>query len=185
MISAPAHRPLTVWLFGGQSSNRRLPAMARCQYPSAMKLNWISLAVVGVAMLLMSGCKPENATTTSSTSAETATNAVAAPAKPNPGFEKLTGRWERPDGGYLLDLRAVDAEGKVDAGYFNPSPIHVAGARAYTEGGATRVFVELRDVNYPGCTYQLTYDAKSDQLFGQYYQATMQQTYEVTFARLK
>ena len=150
-----------------------------------MKLNWSFRAVLGVAMLVVAGCKPANPPTSSTVSPEVATNAVVTPAKSNPAFEKLAGRWERPDGGYILDLRAVDAEGKIDAGYFNPSPIHVAGARAYTEAGATRVFVELRDVNYPGCTYRLTYDAKSDQLFGQYYQATVQQTYEVTFARLK
>jgi hypothetical protein len=40
-------------------------------------------------------------------------------------------------------------------------------------------------VNYPGCTYTLRYDATADQLFGQYFQATQQQTYDVTFARLK
>jgi len=148
-----------------------------------MKLNWFFQAIVFAAIFAVAGCKP--ASPPSSVSAGAATNAAAAPTGPNPAFEKLSGRWERPDGGYVLDLRSVDAEGKVDAGYYNPSPINVSGARAYTEGGATRVFVELRDVNYPGCTYKLTYDVKTDQLFGQYYQATMQQTYEVTFARLK
>lgn len=138
----------------------------------------------GPIMLAM-GCKPANPVATSAESAAAATNAAAALAKPNPAFEKITGRWERPDGGYILDLRNVDAEGKIEAGYYNPSPINVSGARAYAEGGETRVFVELRDVNYPGCTYKLTYDAKNDQLFGQYYQATMQQIYEVTFARRK
>jgi hypothetical protein len=148
-----------------------------------MKLNWFFRSIVFAAIFVVAGCKPGNPPTAAPTPVETATNSAAAPSKPNPAFEKLAGRWMRPDGGYVLDLRSVDAEGKVEAGYYNPSPIHVAGARAYIEGGATRVFVELRDVNYPGCTYKLTYDAKSDQLFGQYYQATMQQTYEVTFAR--
>ena len=73
----------------------------------------------------------------------------------------------------------------MDAGYFNPSPIKVSIARAYQEGGDIKVFIELRDENYPGCTYKLSYDAKSDQLFGQYYQASMQQTYDVAFGRLK
>jgi hypothetical protein len=150
-----------------------------------MKLNWALRAMLGVPLLVMVGCKPANPPTTSPTLPAAETNAVAAAPKPNPALEKITGRWERPDGGYVLELRAVDAEGRVDAGYYNPSPINVSGARVYTEGGATKVFVELRDVNYPGCTYKLTYDAKTDQLFGQYYQATMQQTYEVTFARLK
>jgi hypothetical protein len=45
------------------------------------------------------------------------------------------------------------------------------------------VFVELRDVNYPGSTYALTYDAERDQLKGIYYQAAMQQQFEVFFVR--
>jgi hypothetical protein len=61
----------------------------------------------------------------------------------------------------------------------------VSQARAYQESGVTKVFVELRDVNYPGCTYKLAYDAQSDQLFGQYFQATLQETYDVTFGRMK
>ena len=141
--------------------------------------------MLGVLLIVAAGCKPANPPPAASASPEPASNAVAAAPKPNPAFENLAGRWVRPDGGYILEFRSVDAEGKVEAGYYNPSPINVSGARAYTEGSATRVFVELRDVNYPGSTYKLTYDAKTDQLFGQYYQATLQQTFEVTFARQK
>jgi hypothetical protein len=36
---------------------------------------------------------------------------------------------------------------------------------------ATQVVVELRDVNYPGSTYTLTYDPGTDRLTGTYYQA--------------
>lgn len=148
-----------------------------------MKMNHALGILLCLLVLGAVGCKPEQASTPAPEGAST--NAVGAVAKPNPAIEKLTGRWERQDGDYILEFRSVDAEGRVDARYYNPSPINVSGGRAYTEGGATKVFVELRDVNYPGCTYKLTYDAKADQLFGQYYQATMQQTYEVTFARLK
>jgi hypothetical protein len=45
--------------------------------------------------------------------------------------------------------------------------------------------VELRDANYPGCTYNLKYDPQTDQLFGQYFQAALQETFDVTFARVK
>ena len=115
-----------------------------------------------------------------------ATNqAVSAASAPKADYAKLVGRWQRPDGGYVLELQSVDAEGKFAAGYFNPSPIHVERAIATTTAGALKVFVLLQDVNYPGCTYQLTYDAATDQLFGQYFQASMQETYDVTFARLK
>ena len=102
-----------------------------------------------------------------------------------PEFEKLKGRWERPDGGYVLEIRKVDADGKMEASYFNPSPINVSRALAYSESGQIKVFVELTGVNYQGSTYKLALDAKSDQLFGLYFQAKLGQTFDVTFARLK
>ncbi len=77
------------------------------------------------------------------------------------------------------------SDGRIDAGYFNPGPIHVSKALAIQEGEVTKVFVELQDQNYPGCTYSLTYDPKTDQLYGQYFQAALQQTFDVAFGRLK
>lgn len=100
-------------------------------------------------------------------------------------FDKLLGRWSRTDGDYLLELRAVDAAGKVAAGYFNPSPINVEKAEAGAEGDKLTVFVVLRDVNYPGCTYKLAFDKEHDALVGVYFQAMQQQSYEVAFTRMK
>jgi hypothetical protein len=100
-------------------------------------------------------------------------------------FQKLQGRWQRADGGYIIDIRAVAADGKLTAAYFNPQPINVAKADASREGGVLRVFIELRDVNYPGSTYQLTYDPVSDRLAGAYFQAKLRETYDVHFERLK
>jgi hypothetical protein len=91
----------------------------------------------------------------------------------------------RPDGGYVLEIKTVATDGKIEAGYFNPGVIHVSKAFALQEGTTTKVFVELQDVNYPGCTYSLTYDPKTDQLYGQYFQAALQQTFDITFGRLK
>jgi len=101
------------------------------------------------------------------------------------GFEVLEGRWLRPDGGYIIQIRSVDATGKMDAGYFNPRPIKVSRAEATKESGKTKVFVELNDVGYPGSTYTLTYDAKDDVLRGIYYQAAMKQSFDVYFTRMK
>jgi hypothetical protein len=113
------------------------------------------------------------------------TNAVPAAAVVSPELAKLVGKWERPDGGYILEIKSVDASGKLEAGYYNPDPINVARAAALRDKGTNKVFVELRDANYPGCTYTLTHDPQSDQLYGQYYQAAMQQTFDVVFARVK
>lgn len=113
-----------------------------------------------------------------------ATNTPVA-SEPKAEYQKLVGKWERPDGGYVLELRSVNGEGVFEVGYFNPSPINVERAIAYAEDGKTRVMAVLRDVNYPGCTYKLTYDPGTDQLYGEYFQAAMGQTFQVTFGRLK
>jgi hypothetical protein len=100
-------------------------------------------------------------------------------------FAPLKGRWMRPDGGYVIDIKAIDANGKMVAAYFNPRPINVSRAEASRERAAIKVFVELRDVNYPGATYTLTYDPEGDQLKGVYYQPALQQSFAVFFVRLK
>jgi hypothetical protein len=100
-------------------------------------------------------------------------------------FQPLRGRWLRPDGGYVIEIRDVDAAGALTAAYLNPQPIKVAKAEASLAGGTIRVFLELRDVGYPGSTYTLTYDPGSDQFKGTYFQAALRQTYDVMFVRLK
>jgi hypothetical protein len=113
------------------------------------------------------------------------TNAAPSAAALSPELAKLVGKWERPDGGYILEIKSVDPSGKLEAGYFNPNPINVSRAAAWRDKGTTKVVIELRDVYYPGSTYTLEHNPQSDQLFGQYFQATMQQTFEVIFARVK
>ena len=92
---------------------------------------------------------------------------------------------ERPDGGYIVEIKSVDESGKLDVAYFNPNPIHVSRAAAWRDKGTSKVVIELRDVNYPGSTYTLEHNPQSDQLFGQYFQAALQETFEVVFSRLK
>jgi hypothetical protein len=107
--------------------------------------------------------------------------AVSAPAAAN--VAKVKGRWLRPDGGYILAITTIEADGRAEAGYFNPNPIKVAWATVTSEGAETKVKVELRDQNYPGCLYKLNYLADKDRLVGTYFQAQMQQTYDVEFVR--
>ena len=77
----------------------------------------------------------------------------------------------------------IEADGTAVAGYFNPKPIHVARARASREGTLLRFFLELQDVNYPGSTYTLTFDPEANELRGEYFQAAMRQSFDVTFVR--
>ena len=85
----------------------------------------------------------------------------------------------------MLEIKSVSADGKAEAAYFNPKPIHVAKATASREGNSLRVYVELQDENYPGSTYRLVYDPEGDCLIGTYYQAVARETYDILFERLK
>jgi hypothetical protein len=160
-----------------------------------MKLNTLLSTLLAAGLLSACGKKEDAplavptpaaaSTTNQAATAASGTNQTATAATPNPAFEKLKGKWLRPDGGYILDIRSVEPGGKIDAAYLNPRPINVAKAQATQEGAATKVFVELRDVNYPGSTYNLAYEAAGDRLTGIYYQAALQQQFEVVFVRAK
>ena len=100
-------------------------------------------------------------------------------------MKSLIGRWLRPDGGYILEIQAVDSTGKIDALYLNPRPINIAKAEATRDASKINVFVELRAPNYPGSTYTLVYDPKQDQLRGTYFQAALGQSFDVNFVRMK
>lgn len=134
--------------------------------------------------LLVSCSKPAETSSPLPPAESKGTNTPTA-AVARPEFTRLQGKWARPDGDYMFEIKSVAADGMMEAGYFNPNPIKVYKAAAVQSGETTKVFVELRDVNYPGCTYSLVYDPKSDQLYGQYFQAAMQQTYDVVFERMK
>ena len=99
-------------------------------------------------------------------------------------FDTLKGKWVRPDGGYMLEIRKLLPDNALEVAYFNPNPIHVGQAKLFKERGFTKVFVELQDVNYPGSTYTLIYDKENDLLRGVYYQATQQEEYPIFFERL-
>jgi len=100
-------------------------------------------------------------------------------------FETLLGKWIRPDGGYILSVKKVFPDGRVDAGYFNPRPINVSQAHASPAGSTVKLFIELQAPGYPGSTYDLVYDPSNDVLVGIYFQAAMQQRFEVMFVRSK
>ena len=99
-------------------------------------------------------------------------------------FNSLIGRWQRTDGGYVIEIRNVESNGNMQAGYFNPNPIHVGRAEASTDDDRIKVEIELQDRGYPGSTYTLVYDSGKDVLFGYYYQAIAKQYFEVIFIRV-
>jgi hypothetical protein len=115
----------------------------------------------------------------------TATAADALPAIMRIDEQRLAGRWIRPDGGYILEVKEIKKDGGLIAAYFNPNPINVSRAEWQRTQGALAVFIELRDTNYPGSIYKLHYDQKTDRMMGTYFQAVQKETYEVEFIRAK
>ncbi len=165
-------------------SSRELPAKPRESRAVLIAVTVVLAVGILTAVLLLRGREPRG---TGSHPASPAAQAAQSPIVPAAGqdFRTMIGRWLRPDGGYILEIRDVEAAGKLDAAYLNPQPIHVARAEATRDGSALKVFVELRAPGYPGSTYTLTYDPKRDQLAGVYFQAALRQSFDVVFVRMK
>lgn len=98
--------------------------------------------------------------------------------------QKLVGRWLRTDSPYVIEIYEVSPDGTLRAGYYNPRPINVSAAKVKSKNGTMEVFVELSDAGYPGSRYTLNYDPQDDVLEGTYFQATLQQNYDVAFVRM-
>ena len=106
----------------------------------------------------------------------------------NRGFntaKELEGRWVRENGGYVLILQDIKPDGNMKAFYLNPRSINVHEASWKFEDDRVILYVELRDVNYPGSNYTLMYRAANDVLWGSYFQAVQKQTMRVRFVRSK
>jgi hypothetical protein len=102
-----------------------------------------------------------------------------------PAFGVLIGRWARTEGPYVINLSAVDENGKIDASYANPRPLPFHTAEVSREGNTLNLFFELRAGGYGGSTYRLKYDAASDSLRGVYDQVVVKQRFDVVFTRTK
>jgi hypothetical protein len=103
--------------------------------------------------------------------------------KGSPDFDRLVGNWVRPDGGYVIEITKIYPDGKVDAAYFNPRPIDVSRSNVSEEDGIIELFIELQGQGYPGSTYTLTYNPAYDAMVGIYFQAVIQQPFDVIFQR--
>ncbi len=170
--------------FNGNSKSTPKKARRRVTPIAAV----IALAVVVAAclgFLWLKSRHPSASVATPPTAQGKATSRPAGAVASISGFEKLRGEWIRPDGGYVIEVRSISDGGKMDASYFNPKSINVHKAEASRDGAITKVFIELRDANYPGSTYDLAYDAQKDQLAGIYYHAGLRQSFDVIFRRMR
>lgn len=113
-----------------------------------------------------------------------ATTVAPASGNAQSSSNKLEGKWQRSDGGYVLELSVAQSNGDIKASYFNPNPINVGRSLWQNNAGKLMVMVELQDKNYPGSVYNLEYVESQNILKGTYFQAVEQMTYNVEFTRL-
>ncbi len=97
----------------------------------------------------------------------------------------LNGKWLRADGPYTIEITSVKDDGLLEVAYFNPNPIAGAKGSWRMNDEKLRVFVVLNDINYQGSTYELTYNERSKNLVGLFYQAKVKQTFDVYFTKNK
>jgi hypothetical protein len=143
------------------------------------RMHYVAMSLVIVSLPVVAGMFPAQAEPLPGAPAASSIAASDSPA----AFASLPGRWVRPDGGYVISIKSVDAAGKLDASYANPNPLPFYTAMATADDGTLKIFFELRAGGYNGSTYTLNYDAAGDQLKGTYYQAVAKQTFDVVFVR--
>jgi len=102
-----------------------------------------------------------------------------------PDKNLLIGDWTRTDSPYQIKISELFDDGTMKAGYFNPKSIHVGKASWALTGGILKIYIELRDENYPGSNYTLLYYPDRDLLAGKYYQAVEGVSYDIGFLRAK
>jgi hypothetical protein len=170
-------------------------------FPKKRKSRWGSLLaiLVGVAVIIIISRKNKNEPdeVAPQPRADTAAQSVAAPPVADATAEsiapldlekvlkKLEGKWQRTDGGYVIEFENPAPDGKIEAGYFNPKPIHVGRSGWQYSAGKIIVAVELQDENYPGSLYTLQFFPRENLLAGTYFQAVEKVNYDVEFTRMK
>jgi hypothetical protein len=166
------------------TGSKSVPPKAK-KRAAALRVAVLAVLVAVAAIVVVYGLKPtDREPAAGPVSGKSGDQSEASPGKTE-DFQNLIGRWLRPDGGYVIEIRGIESGGRLEAAYLNPRPINVSRAQASWDNGAQKVFIELRDTGYPGSTYTLIYNPQQDMLAGIYYQAAMNQSFEVVFLREK
>jgi hypothetical protein len=162
-----------------------------------MKCRVIGFFIIWICIVTLASCNssPNNAGSDEHKTSSTPSSAKANPSGsadpsatkntlPESVRNKLIGKWLRSDGSYTIEVFSVKEDGKLDAGYFNPNPIHVEKSEWKIAENNLYMHIILKDINYPGSTYTLVYNAEKDLLTGNYFQAVEGVNYDVAFQRI-
>src|SRR6516164_3914182 len=133
------------WKMKNQPKTQPNRATQTSPAPKGRKIvGLLTLAVAAVLGVCLYQSRPAATSQTAQPAATNSLTSVGMNGLPAAAtvFDKLVGRWLRPDGGYVLQIKSVAPNGLMEAAYFNPNPIHVARAAALRDGAGMKVFVE-------------------------------------------
>jgi hypothetical protein len=147
--------------------------------------NKITSLLFFATAVLTFGCNQSPEKTGPNENGNTINEPVKVPKQKAVDKNVLLGDWVRTDAEYRVEIAELLNEGRMKAGYFNPKSIHVEKAMWAFDGGLFKIYIELKDENYPGSNYELTYIPGKDLLAGKYFQAVEGTTYDVAFVRKK
>ena len=135
--------------------------------------------------ILIFSCNQEEEKKETTEPSSTSSEPVVQPPRKSADSSVLIGDWVRADAPYEIKISELLGNGALKAGYFNPRSINVGKALWTSADGTLKIYIELRDVNYPGSNYNLTYLPENDSLVGKYFQAVEGVTYDIGFSRKK
>jgi hypothetical protein len=96
----------------------------------------------------------------------------------------IKGVWGRVDAAGEIKITEVLHGGSLKSTFYNPKLIAIEKSIWTNSSGVLRVYILLREDDYPGSSFTLNYVAVRDVLVGVYYDALTQKSYPVTFERV-
>jgi hypothetical protein len=159
-------------------AKRKHPPRRASPAPRRTDRRLVALVVLAGAAALTFLLIPRASTRDSATAGQ----ATTAPLEAGDN-QALVGRWVRTDHPYVIDIRGMAPDGRLDVQYLNPRPINVSYATAVRRDGRLGVTIELNDQGYAGSLYSLTYEAGADRLVGTYRLPTRNEEFVVSFSR--
>src|SRR5215475_3216301 len=97
-----------------KANNPPAPTVGRRKFPLAATLVLV-FAVVGALGFWRMGSRPTETQPTVAAATETPGGQTpASEVGAAPEFQRLKGRWQRPDGGYIVEVKSVDDSGRMD-----------------------------------------------------------------------
>lgn len=97
----------------------------------------------------------------------------------------IKGVWARIDGPGEINISQVMDNGLLKVTFYNPKLVNIEKAVWTNSSEVLRIYILLRDDSYPGSGFSLNYSSEKDLLVGFYYDALINESYGVTFKRVK